>query len=221
MARLLRSEAEYTPLGFSVRASRSSSCFAASSYLPTVSSMTARLYSTSIESGAIDCVLFSGVHGLLKLSVAAVDFRDVQQGLGILRVACRNRLILLEGGVELIIVEQVLRQSAHRVQVVLIEIDGLAIGFNGVAVIFLLLVGITEHRIDARRAVRIRNRLQNFQGAVGIAFLVVKQRKCRDRVFRGGLQLYGSAERCLGLGRLVIETVEAAEKEKILNAGGV
>ena len=88
-------------------------------------------------------------------------------------------------------------------------------------VILLLLVGVAEHRIDARRAVRLRHGLQNFQGAAGIAFFVVKQRKRGDRIFRRGLQLDGGAELGFGLARLIIQPVEAAQQKMILDAGGV
>ncbi len=59
----------------------------------------------------------------------------------VLGVGLLQYQILLQRLVVLIVVEQILRQTADGVQVVMVQADGLFVGSNCVGVVFFLLVG--------------------------------------------------------------------------------
>ena len=90
----------------------------------------------------------------IELALLAVDFRDAHVGLRIFRIRVRDHFVLFESGIGLAIVQQVLRQAANRVQIVAIHFNRVPIRLNGVLILLLLLVGVTERRIKLSRALR-------------------------------------------------------------------
>jgi len=63
-----------------------------------------------------------------------------------------------------------LRQAANGIEIVAIQRDGFAISINGLLVILLLLVGVTEDRVEPGRTGGIWNLAQNISGASRVAF---------------------------------------------------
>ena len=90
---------------------------------------------------------------IFKLSLAALDLRDVYKGLGVLRVGCGKQLILLLRLVELVVAEQCLGQGVHGVQVARLHVERALIGRNGVLGLLQLVVGCAQCELHLRCAV--------------------------------------------------------------------
>ncbi len=108
-----------------------------------------RLIHRSHVVGHFDRVLDHGP-GLLQtlqrqveLPALAVNFRHTQVSLCVLGIGVRNDLVLLEGGIGLAVIHQVLGQAADCGQIVAIELNRLTVGIDGVLILLLLLVGVT------------------------------------------------------------------------------
>ncbi len=76
--------------------------------------------------------LANGGQRIFKLAGAALNFRDVHERLGVFGIGLGQRLVLLQGIVELVIAQQGLRQGIDRVQVARLHIGRALIGGDGV-----------------------------------------------------------------------------------------
>ena len=121
----------------------------------------------------------------------------------------------------LAIVHQVLGQAPDRVEIVAIEFNGPPVRVDGLLVLLLLLVGISQSRIHLRGTARVRNRTQHLDRASCVAFLVVEVRQRRDCFFGVGLQLHGKFELALRLLQIIIHAVQAAKKQVVVDIVGL
>src|SRR6185437_16169762 len=104
--------------------------------------------------------LLEVLHGQIKLSLATVNFGYAQCSSGILWVSILDGAVLVERGVNLVVIGQVLRQPTHRIQVFLVHGERLTERGNGILVVFLLLVGGSQSGINFGRALAFRDGLQ-------------------------------------------------------------
>ena len=154
----------------------------------------------------------------IKLAHAPVNFGDPQRGGCVFGVRFLNSQILLQRRIRLAIVSQVLGEAAKRIQVIVIKSNGLPEGGNGVLVILLLLVGITEGRVNLGRARCIRNCLQHFSGLLIVALFVINVGQGSDCVLRTGIQPGGGLHLRLSFGKFLTEKVEPAELQVVVTA---
>ena len=135
-------------------------------------------------------------------------------------VGVRNNFVLLKSGVGLAVVQQILSEAADRVEVVAVEFDGVFVGLNGVLVLLLLLVGVTERRVELGGAGNIGNRTQDLRGAGGVAEFVVQVRQGRNRFLGTGLEADSGFEFVFRFLQIVIQAVQASEKQVVVHAVG-
>ena len=88
------------------------------------------------------------IHGLIELAVAAIDFGNAHIGLRIGGISLNDDFVLFQRGIGLAVVHQILRQAAHRIQIVVIQFGGLAISVNRLLVVLLLLVGVAQRGVQ-------------------------------------------------------------------------
>ncbi len=67
---------------------------------------------------------------LIELALLAIDLRDAHVGLRIFRIGVGDDLVLFERGIGLAVVQQVLRQAANGVEIVVVQFDGVPIGIR-------------------------------------------------------------------------------------------
>ena len=99
-------------------------------------------------------------HGQIKLALATVNLGHAQGGGGILRVGILDGAIFIQRGVNLVVIGQVLGQTAHGVQIFLVHGQGLPERGDGILVIFLLLVSGSQGGINFGRTLAFGDRLQ-------------------------------------------------------------
>src|SRR5262249_31342114 len=139
----------------------------------------------------------------VELALAAMNLRHADVGLGILGIRIGDDLELFESGVGLAVVQQVASQAADGVEIVVIKRGGLAVGVDGLLVIFLLLVGVTENGIKLGGTRCVRDGTQNLRGAGSVTFVVIKIGERGDRLFRVGIDF----DRGLELGLSLLQFV--------------
>ena len=131
--------------------------------------------------------------------------------LRILRIGFRDGFVLLECCFGLAIVQQVLRQPAHRIQVVRIELHRLLVRVDRLLVVLLLLVGVAQRGEQFRRLRRVRHCGQHLDRARRVAFFVVEISKTGDGFFRIRLHRHRRFELRLCLQQIVVKAIQAAE----------
>ncbi len=155
------------------------------------------------------------------MPLLAVDLGHPEVGLRILGIRVGNDFVLLQSGVGLAIIHQVLGQAADRVQIVPVEFNRLPVGGDRVLVLLLLFVGVAESRVQFGRAGRVRDGTQHFAGASGVALFVVQIGQSGDRFFGIGLQLDRGLEFALRLLQIVVQPVEAAQQKVVVHVVGL
>ncbi len=102
---------------------------------------------------------------LLVVALAALDLRDAQIGLRVLRVGSGDGLKVLERRAKLVVIQQRLRQAPFRVQVIRFHLERLGVGIDGILVLLELVVahaqrvvhfGACGHRRAPRSTLRSR-----------------------------------------------------------------
>src|SRR5439155_3284666 len=97
-----------------------------------------------------------------------------EQALPIFGVRIGNDLVLFQRGIGLAVIQQILGEPADCIQIVTIKFNCFPVGTDSVLVLLLLLVGVSEGRIQLRRTRRIGDGAQDLRGAFGIALFVVQ-----------------------------------------------
>src|SRR5258706_14068156 len=92
---------------------------------------------------------------------------------------------------------------------------------DGVLILFLLLVGIAERRIELRRALRVRHRTENLGGASRVAEFVVEVGQGSDRLFGIRLKLYRGLEFALRLLQIIVQAIQSPEEQVVVHAVGL
>ena len=103
----------------------------------------------------------------------AIDLSNAQLRLRVLRIGFGDAFVLLQSGIGLPIIEQVLRQPAQRIQIFAVQFHRTFVGVDGLLVLMLLLVGVAERRVKPGGAAGIRHGLQSLDGALAIALFGV------------------------------------------------
>ena len=102
--------------------------------------------------------LFQALQRQIELAALAVDLRHAQVGLRIFGIRVGDDFVLLERGIGLAVVHQVLGQAADGVQIVAVEFNRLPVGGDRVLVLLLLFVGVAERGVQLGGAGRVRDR---------------------------------------------------------------
>ena len=125
---------------------------------------------------------------------------------------------MLEGSIELPVIQQVLRQAADGIQVVVVEFRRLTVRGNSVLILLLLLVGIRERRVKLGGTRGIGHCGQHIHGTLGVSLFVIEVGQHGRGFFRIGLQLYRRAELCFRLLQIVVQPAQEPEQKVIVNA---
>src|ERR1019366_4110118 len=159
--------------------------------------------------------------GLIEFPVAAIDLGNAHVSLRIRGIGIGNDFVLFQSGVGLAIVHQVLGQAADRIQIIVVELGGAAIGVDRLLIVLLLLVGEAQGGEQLGGARTLRYRAQHLQSAGGVAFFVVKISQRGDGFFRIGLYVYCRLEFAFRLQKLVVEPVQAPQQQVVFHALGI
>ena len=157
----------------------------------------------------------------VEFALFAVDFRDANVGLRILRIRVHDHLVLLQSSVGLAVAQQVLSEATNGIQVVAVQLNRVPVRLNGVLVFLLLLVRVPERRIELRRTRRVRHRTQHLSRARRVPQLVVEIGQSRDRLFRVRLELHRGLELALRFLQIVVQAIQASQKQVIVHAVGL
>ena len=157
----------------------------------------------------------------IVLPAAQIDVAHADVSFSIFRVGIGDDLVLLERGIGLAIVHQVLRQAADGIEIVAILFNRMPVGIDRLLVLFLLFVGVAERRIQASGAGRIRNRAQDFGGARGVALIVIEVGQHGHGLLGIGLQLDRRLKLALGLDEVVVHFIQTAEQKMVIHTVGL
>src|SRR5664279_422556 len=158
---------------------------------------------------------------LIEFPVTAIDLGNAHVGLRVRGIGIGNDFVLLQSGVGLAIVHQVLGQAANRIQIIVVELSGAAIGVNRLLIVFLLLVGEPQGGVQLGGARTLWNGAQHLERAGGVAFFVVKISQRGYGFFRIGLYVYCRLEFAFRLQKLVVEPIQAAQQQVVFYALGI
>src|SRR6185369_125625 len=165
--------------------------------------------------------LLQTLQRLVESAALAVNLGHAQVGLRIFGIRVRDDLVLLEGGIGLAVVHQVLGQAANGVEIVLVELNRFSVSSDRVLVLLLLFVGVAQRRVELGGTRRVGDGTQDFSSPGGVALFVVKIGQRGDRFFRIRLQLDRNLELVFGLLQIVVQPVKTPQQKVVVNIVGL
>ena len=137
----------------------------------------------SSESEARRLGLLERGQRLLVVALPALDLRDAQIGLRVLRIGGGDGLKVLERRAELVIVQQRLGQTPLRVQVIRLHVERLAVSVDGVLVVLELVVAHAQRVVHFGGAVVLRHGVQHLDRVRHVAGIAVQPRQVQHYIF--------------------------------------
>ena len=117
------------------------------------------------------------------LALPALDLGDVNQRLGVVGIGFGQILVLLQRIVELIVVEQRLRQRIHGLQIAGLQIFRALVSRDRILGLLHLVVQRAQREFHLRRAPIHGNRLNRLHRMLQVAALGVEPRQVQHHIF--------------------------------------
>ncbi len=165
--------------------------------------------------------LVDGGEGILIFALAALDFSDVDEGLGVFGIGFGKQLELLEGLVELVVGEQGLAQGVEGVGIAGVHIGSALVGGDGVFGLLELVIGGAQGDFHLGAAVADGDGFNHLGGVGYVAALGIETGEVEDHFFRIGLDGLGGLELVFRLFGLVLDGVELAKDHAVIHALGL
>src|SRR5208282_3726179 len=159
----------------------------------------------------------NGGERVFVLALAALDFADVNQRSGVIGIGVRKLLVFLHGRIELVIVQQSLRERAHGAYVAGLNIEGPLISSDRIFGTLHLVVCGPEREFHLAGAIGFRNCFDDFCGMVEIAAFGVKTGQVQDHVLGVGFHRLRGLELLFCLLRLVLYGIELTEDHAVFH----
>ena len=157
----------------------------------------------------------------IVLGLATINLGHADVGLRVFGIGVGDDFVLFECGVELAVVQQIFGEAANGVEIVAIENDGVVVRRRWRSCNPCAVRRLRRERHRAWRSGRSRESSQNFQRVRRVAFVGVEHGQRGHGFFGTGIDLDGGLEFAFRLLHIVVQAVEAAEQQMIVDAVGI
>ncbi len=153
---------------------------------------------------------------LLVISLLPLDLSLMDQRLRILRIGGKNLRVNLGGGIHVSRGGQGCGEAAFRIGIVRIDIECCLIRRGRLLRLFELVVNACEREVHAAAALIRRHIGDHLGGFVELTLLGILARHTQHYFFIVAVDLLCRLKLLLGLGRVMVQTIELAQKQPVL-----